>query len=352
MTSPGLNQFLHTGFIATVGPERTAGGPNGSDSSGQREFLVLRETAGDSFNRHNKATQEGVADLSRHQAHVGHTRISASRRRIVVIDDELATRAQSELEKDPSPEELAPVQEEGETSFADRLKGRLRRRTDDAVAGVVTTVIKMREAALDVAIISDSEAAAMTFPPGHPARGVLYVAHPVMPGWYYPAAQFHRFVVEHKFAEAMDLLMELGARTMEIELIRGYKKQDVLDILAAIPLVRIGGKAEKEQDSTSHIHCLAELEGSTEPRLPDDLVWYPHEPLWRKLGENRLEKRLKKFQLAVRHLDSMTVDKELEAAAKAANLRIGGQHIQHEEVVIRINGEFATSSDVTGGGTC
>lgn len=272
-------------------------------------------------------------------------RTPASRRRIVVVDDELATRAQSELEKDPSPEELAPAQDETDASLADKVRSRLRRRADDAVAGVVTSVIKMREAALDVAIVSDTDADSIIFPPGHPTRGILYVAHPVMVDWYYPAAQFHRFVVEHKFAEAMDLLMELGARTMEIELIRGYKKQDVLDILAAIPLVRIAGKAEREQDSASHIHCLAEMEGSNEPRLPDDLVWYPHEPLWRKLGENRLEKRIKKFHLAVRHLDSMTVDKDLESAAKAANLRIGGQHIQHEEVVIRINGEFATSSD-------
>ena len=55
-----------------------------------------------------------------------------------------------------------------------------------------------------------------------------------------------------------------------------------------------------------------------------------------------MEKRLKKFQLAVRHLDSMGVDKNLEGAAKAANLHIGGEHIQHEQVLIRISGEFAT----------
>lgn len=269
-------------------------------------------------------------------------RTPASIRRIVVVEDELAERALKELERDPTPEELTQSPEGSDSSVRDRLVDRFRRRTNDAVAGVAATVLKMREAAFDLALVSDSESGTLAFPPGHPSRGVLYVADPVRRNSYYPAAQFHRFVVEDKFAEAMDLLMELGTKTMQIELMRGYKKQDVLDLLAAIPLVRLGGGSDREQESESHIQCVAELEGSTEPRLPDDLAWYWHEPLWRKLGENRLEKRLKKFQLAVRHLDSMGVDKKLEGAAKAANLHIGGEHIEHEQILIRISGEFAT----------
>ena len=268
---------------------------------------------------------------------------SAAVARIVVVDDDTAAKARGELEKDPDPELLAPPRD-GELSLKDKARRLVRRKADDSVALLLSSVIKMRQATLDITIVSDSEATRLSFPPGHPTRGVLYISHPVLPGTYYPASSFHRFVVEHKFAEAIDLLMELGARTMEIELIRGYKKEDVFDILSSIPVVKIGARTSKDQESSSHIHCVAELEGSTEPRLPDDAAWLSHEPMWKTLADNRLEKRLKKFHLAVRHLDSMSVDRELEAAAKGAGIRLGGAFHEHEEVVIQISGEFATEN--------
>src|SRR5262249_36015264 len=59
--------------------------------------------------------------------------------------------------------------------------------------------------------ITYDETKALKFPPGQPRELVVYIGHPAMENVYYPAAQFHRMTFEHKFSEAIKLLMALGA---------------------------------------------------------------------------------------------------------------------------------------------
>src|SRR5690606_21682489 len=81
---------------------------------------------------------------------------------------------------------------------------------------------KARERGLSVLQIAQSEAAHLSFPPGHPRHGILYVGHPVKPDLYYVTAEFHRVTFEHKFSEAVHLLTCLGATKMKVECIRGW----------------------------------------------------------------------------------------------------------------------------------
>ena len=260
-----------------------------------------------------------------------------ARQRIIVVSDSLAERVLVELRRTP---ELPEGDEQDDSGVVDRVRGAMRRKVDDAVAHLVQAVISLRKSATDIRIISDTQSQGLSFPPGHPARSVLYIAHPVALGQYYPAATFHRLVVEHKFAEAMDLIMELGAQSINIEQLRGYKKNDLFEIISAIPGVRIGGKSGRETETQSSITVEAELEGTGQARIPDDSSWLKHEPMWMKLAENRMEGRLRKFSLAVRHLDSMCIDKSLETEIKKFGFRVGGNFKEHEEVIWRLSGEF------------
>ncbi len=242
----------------------------------------------------------------------------AARQRIVVVTDSLAEQVVEELRRAPEP---AEDEDEEDRSLLDRARGVLRRKVDDQVATLASAAVALRHRALDLRIVSDSQTKELRFPPGHPSRGVLYIAHPVVRDQYYPAANFHRLLVEHKFAEAMDLLMELGAKSISIEQVRGYKEEDLLSIVSAIPVLRIKGKSQKTSESQSTISLDAELEGSPHPTLPTDLSWYEHEPMWVKLAENRMDGHLRKFVLAVRHLDSMCVDRSLEVEVKKFGIR-------------------------------
>ena len=52
---------------------------------------------------------------------------------------------------------------------------------------------------LGILMIGRAESSVLRFDQGHPLANVLYVGHPAKPDLYFPAAEFHRRVFEHKF---------------------------------------------------------------------------------------------------------------------------------------------------------
>ncbi|WP_150274399.1 hypothetical protein [Paenibacillus tepidiphilus] len=94
----------------------------------------------------------------------------------------------------------------------------------EATIEVYKGILKLREQGIDTLSVSQSEATKLVFPLGHPRFGVLYVAHPADANVYFPFAQFHRFTFEHKFSEAVTLLMSLGASHIEVQRYRLVKR--------------------------------------------------------------------------------------------------------------------------------
>ncbi len=82
----------------------------------------------------------------------------------------------------------------------------MKRTVDDQAARLA---VRRRLGAL---IIGRTESRVLRLDQGHPLRNILYVGHPAKPDLYFPAAEFHRRVFEHKFVEAVTLLTSLGAR--------------------------------------------------------------------------------------------------------------------------------------------
>lgn len=88
--------------------------------------------------------------------------------------------------------------------------------TFSPLAGIAVEVFiearaKMREAGEDIRAVPWTETEALQFPVGHPRKNVVYIGHPVEPPVYFPVADFHRFLFEHKVAEAQRLTRCLGA---------------------------------------------------------------------------------------------------------------------------------------------
>jgi hypothetical protein len=70
---------------------------------------------------------------------------------------------------------------------------------------------------LGALMIGRTEAGVLHLDQGHPLTNVLYVGHPARRELYYPAAEFHRRVFEHKFVEAVTLLTSLGASRIAVQ---------------------------------------------------------------------------------------------------------------------------------------
>src|SRR5690349_16724621 len=62
---------------------------------------------------------------------------------------------------------------------------------------------------------------------GPPRLEVVYAEHPMRNELWLPVADYHRLVFEDKVAEAMELLMLLGARHVEAEHLDGWGREVV-----------------------------------------------------------------------------------------------------------------------------
>ncbi|MNB92771.1 hypothetical protein D3C81_571320 [compost metagenome] len=204
-------------------------------------------------------------------------------------------------------------------------------------------IIKLREQGIKTLSVSQNEASKLVFPPGHPRFGVLYIAHPAATNVYFPFAQFHRLTFEHKFSEAVILLMSLGASYIEVQHITGWSKEFSTKMDISIPQVNTGisGEASSAKKTSSEILFTANFNENSSASLPEKLVWYYHEPTWQQIAEGRLKYGMKDFSLSVRYEDDLGVNMGLKVAATKAKLDIGGSFEDHQSTVWKIVGRFA-----------
>ena len=281
----------------------------------------------------------------------------AERQLIVVVDDALVAaerEAQRKAELGDAGANSVEIAKEAALAIAPGSRWRAARvrvakiagLTGHMVASAVGTALaaaRARDSGVDVLTVASTEAASLTFPPGHPRDRVLYVGHPAVPTTYYAAAGFHRQTFEHKFAEAVELVMDLGATQLEVEHVKGWSDELAanLEVPASMAGAEVGLQAEQSRSHGSSALFKATLKGNANPKLPDGLVWFPHEPTWQQVAEGRLEHGLTQFQLSVRYEDDYGIDAGLKVKAGKAGLDLGGSFEEHESTVWRIEGNFA-----------
>ena len=201
---------------------------------------------------------------------------------------------------------------------------------------------RAQERGIPIRQVGKSEANQLTFPPGHPRDTVVYIGHPAMPNVYYTIAEFHRVTFEHKFSEAIRLLMYLGANQLRVEHVRGWSREfsSRLSVPLAQATVAVTGHIETASESQVQLLYEAELPGTQEPKLPDCLVWYPHEPTWQVIAEGRLHFEMQQFSVNVVYEDDYGVNAGLRASAIKAGFDLGGNFEDHEATMWRISGRF------------
>lgn len=197
---------------------------------------------------------------------------------------------------------------------------------------------RLRAKGVPVLKLARSEAVNLTFPIGHPRDRVLYAGNPAVPNMYYTTALFHRLTFEHKFSEAVAMLMALGASEFKVQHVRGWSSEFAASLNVLLPI--IGVDTDRSKASTSHILYTASLTGTETPTLPDTLFWYHHEPTWRQIADGRMKYGLQKFSLTVRYEEDYGVSTKLGALIPQVGLDIGGKFEEHKRTVWRISGKF------------
>ncbi|MET3916844.1 hypothetical protein ABID97_003626 [Variovorax sp. OAS795] len=200
--------------------------------------------------------------------------------------------------------------------------------------------VKARDSGLNVMQISNTEASQLSFPPGHPRPGTLYVAHPATSTVYYTTAMFHRMAFEHKFTEAVELLMSLGASHIEVEHVHGWSREFSATMATLVPTVSAEASASSNTARSSSLLFKADFDNDHEPSVPSDLAWYAHEPTWRSIAHGRLKYGMKEFSLGVSYQDDYGVNAGLKLKAEKAGLDMGGAFEDHLRTTWTISGSF------------
>ncbi|MCS3698393.1 hypothetical protein [Salinibacter ruber] len=185
-----------------------------------------------------------------------------------------------------------------------------------------------------------SWARSLKLAPGHPRKDTLYVAHPSNKRRFLPVSEFHRLTFEDKFAEALRLLMYLGATEIDVEHRKGWERDFAGELSVNIPDVQGEASIESEVSSSGKALYHAELDGHSEPSIPDNLVWYPHELTWQVVAEGRMDFGLKDFSLTLKYTDDYGIDADLAQDAKTAGFSLGGSFKSYESTVWIIEGSF------------
>ena len=249
----------------------------------------------------------------------------SERQKIVVVDD-----AAAQSERQAARSEQLTV---GKAALRVLVPG-------FAYVDLIRALSRLREEGVSVLKVGRSDSSLLDFPPGHPRDKVVYVGHPAKPTIYYAVADFHRVTFEHKFSEAIDLLMHLGATTIRVEHVRGWSREFAANLSVPLGSVDAGMETGTHSDSRARLLFEATLSGETEPELPDGLVWYPHEPTWQSVANGRLRFGLHDFSLSVSYEDDFGVHAGLKASALKAGLEIGGKFEDHEATTWKISGKF------------
>ena len=178
--------------------------------------------------------------------------------------------------------------------------------------------------------------------PGHPQKKVLYAAHPSDRLTYLPTAEFHRLAFEHKFAEAIRLLMHLGASTINVEHERGWDQEFAAKLSAGIPEANANASVEASGGAHTRDRLLyeADLEGHSDPHIPDDLVWYPHEPTWQSAAEGRIDFGMEKFNLKLQYTEDYGVNADLAIDLQNIGIGLGGSFEKHQNTIWSLDGVF------------
>ncbi|MCE5287421.1 MAG: hypothetical protein LLG02_16465 [Pelosinus sp.] len=202
--------------------------------------------------------------------------------------------------------------------------------------------------------------------PGHPRDNVLYVGHPAIPKYYIPLAEFHQVIFQHKFSEALSMLMNLGAKNIHVRYVKGLGLEHLLNqgVVSAVPIKteaaenrgRAIMEAYKNMLKSSPIGSAGfdDVKVSIEqvvllrtaprmvqpPRLPFNMSWYMFEPTWQWVGEGRMKFGLKEFIVDLNSPEDYDINLALRTKLEKAGFNVGTEFARHVPTLWRIFGEF------------
>lgn len=228
----------------------------------------------------------------------------------------------------------------------------------------------LRQNYLSVIQIKELAQSGIDFPIGHPVAYQLYVGHPYIKQKYLPFENYELELIEDKVREFCQIVQCLGAKEIHIECLntsssdRNTNSEQQVTGEVNYRVASASGKANRNQNQ----HLIDEISQSinlhqtflptAKPHLPENLVWYPNEPSWQRLYEQRLQGSLQQHEERIETRKSRVLEgselSSIEGEFKNLLLTVNGQWNKkleekfevQENAVLAIHVHFASLNEL------
>lgn len=200
---------------------------------------------------------------------------------------------------------------------------------------------------------------------GHPKVNQLYVGHPYVANHYIPFENYELALLEDKIREFCQVMQFLGATEINIESINSSSSNKSVSVnqkgSASLDYKLASGNADFNRDASSKfledisrsISLHQKFTPKNLPTLPSNLIWYPNEPTWHRIYDQRMQGGLDEHEERIETKKSQVVDKselvQITAEMKKLIIQAKGNWEQsmeekyeaHENAVLAIRVKFA-----------
>lgn len=195
---------------------------------------------------------------------------------------------------------------------------------------------------------NDSSLAQLSCLNGQFQENVVYVAHPRKFNFFLPFAEFHSYLLQEKRGEFVRLSSALGAK--KIELIDNKRASQEAEFGSSIPepttMSTLKGELKASHKTEANFSLGAAFDMPTSsPTIPDNLRWFPQEPLWQAMAEARIKNWVKRFKVRFAYAQNFGITANLEAKISDFGLQAGGRFSSMQEIEQEYLVEFFSRSE-------
>jgi hypothetical protein len=197
----------------------------------------------------------------------------------------------------------------------------------------------------EVSVVSASDSVLQKYQciDGYFSANIVYARHPADPNFFIRVANFHSYLLQEKRAEFFRLAASLGAKTIRQSDLKKVESQGSVRAGVVEPTKAVNMNAESSfrNERDSRFDLAANFaEATSNPRMPENMKWINHEPLWQAMAEARLENWVDHFTLSFTYSQDFNITTDLVGKISEFGLSAGGNFSKIEVIDQEYTVEF------------
>ena len=208
-----------------------------------------------------------------------------------------------------------------------------------------------------ITLLNIEQLPAINFPSSHPKPNQTYIAHPYKTDIYLPIESYDYELLNDRMDEFFRILGCLGATSITLKTIKKENKEEKKNLKIE---GNVGGSkegieldidAKYSKAASTSLSKYMDMERSQtfapnkRPYIPKDMIWFPREPRWQRLAQQRLEGGILTYTERISSSENQLLNKKqiatIGAELKTLLYSIKAEGLYEKEENLQQNEEFS-----------